>query len=288
MVNTIDVNLYAYGNGAGNFDCEKGAQTIKNALEKTPHANQFHWKKKLCVDNHNQQQAALGDLLRLSETLANSVQESISKNHLFITLGGDHTAAIGTWSGAANAINGELGLIWFDAHMDSHTYETTPSNNIHGMPLAILLGQGDKQLTRIIADHPKLKPENVVLMGIRSFEPGEEALLKKLGVTIFYMEEIKRLGIQQVIAQSVEIVSKKTAGFGISIDLDGFDPHDAPGVGTAEPDGINAAEFLKHFSMIVSHQKFMGADIVEFNPTLDKEQRTEKLAVQLASIMTQP
>lgn len=285
MAKTIDVNLYAYGNGAANYDCEKGADIIKSALEKTPRAKQFHWKNKLFVSNHQQQHAALSDLLKLSETLAKSVHESVLKKHLFITLGGDHTAAIGAWSGAATAINGDVGLIWFDAHMDSHTYETTPSNNIHGMPLAILLGHGDKQLTQIASPNTKLKPENVVLMGIRSFESGEAALLKKLGVTIFYMEDIYRLGIQQVFSKAVEIVSKNTAGFGISIDLDGFDPADAPGVGTAEPNGVNAAEFLAHFSIVVSHPKFIGADIVEFNPVLDKDHRTEKLAVGLVEII---
>jgi arginase len=285
MTNTIDVNLYSYGNGAGNYDCEKGADKIKNALEETPGAQRYHWKSRLSVDNRNQQRAALNDLVRLAEMLAKNVSDSVAQNHLFITLGGDHTAAIGTWSGAASAIKGDLGLIWFDAHMDSHTFETTPSNNIHGMPLAVLLGHGESRLTHLISDKPKLKPEHVVLIGIRSFESGEAALLKKLGVTIFYMDDVKKLGMEKVIASAVEIVSKNTAGFGISIDLDGFDPVDAPGVGTPEADGVDAAEFLTYFSMIARHPKLIGADIVEFNPVLDKEQKTEKLAVELIEMM---
>ncbi len=281
MKKIIDVNLYSYGNAAENYDCEQGPRVLKNTLEKTPLAQHCHWHTPLQVNNRHQQRAALHDVAALSKQLAQSTHDSVQNKQCFITLGGDHTAAIGSWSGAANAMEGDLGLIWFDAHMDSHTFETTPSNNIHGMPLAVLLGHGEPILTHVASDKPKLKPENVVLIGIRSYEPGEAALLKKLGVTIFHMNDIKKLGMQKVIASAVEMVSKNTAGFGISIDLDGFDPVDAPGVGTSEADGVHAAEFLKYFSMIAQDPKLIGADIVEFNPVLDQDRMTEELGVAL-------
>ena len=282
----MNINLYAYGNAADNYDCEQGPGVLKNALENTPLAQYCHWQDPLQVDNRNQQRAALNDVVALSEKLAQSTLHAVRNQQFFITLGGDHTAAIGSWSGAANAISGDLGLIWFDAHMDSHTFETTPSNNIHGMPLAVLLGHGESVLTHIASNKPKLKPENVALIGVRSYEPGEAALLKKLGVKIFYMEDIKKMGMQNVITSALDIVTKNTSHFGISFDLDGFDPTDAPGVGTSEADGVRAAEFLPFFSMIAQHPKLIGADIVEFNPVLDRDNKTEIVAVKLVETMS--
>lgn len=281
----IDIHSYAFGNGSHNFNCEKGPSVLKNAIDKTNAVNQYQFQALLTAHNHQQQRNALMDIAALSEKLALSTQQSVSDHRLFITMGGDHTAAIGSWSGAANAISGDLGLIWFDAHMDSHTFETTPSNNIHGMPLAILLGHGAKELTEVLLPPPKLKPENVVLIGVRSYESGEAQLLKKLGVKIFYMDDIKKLGMHKVVQESVAIVTHNTNGFGISIDLDGFDPIDAPGVGSPEPDGIRADDFLPEFKAIVAHPKFIGADIVEFNPMLDQNQKTERLAVKLCEEM---
>lgn len=283
MKKGIDLYLYACGNGAHNINCEKGTAVLQKAIEKIDGEKRCQWHAPLQTHNHHQQIAALADIVKLSTQLAQLTQKSAQNNRFFITLGGDHTTAIGDWSGAANASLGEIGLIWFDAHMDSHTFETTPSNNIHGMPLAILLGHGDSALTQILSKTPKLQPENVVLIGVRSYEAGEKALLKKLGVKIFYMNDIKKLGIKKVIAESLKIVTTNTTGFGISIDLDGFDPIDAPGVGSPVPDGIRADNFLTEFSAIAQHPKLIGADIAEFDPTLDVDHKTEKLAVALVS-----
>jgi len=265
---------------AHNADCEQGALTLKKAIEKSDLTTHCHFQPPLTVHNRKQQADALNDIATLSNTLAQSTQQSLLNNHFFLTLGGDHTAAIGSWSGAAHVIN-NLGLIWFDAHMDSHTVETTQSNNIHGMPLAILLGHGEKKLTTILSNQPKLKPDNVVLIGVRSYESGETALLKKLGVKIFFMEDIKTQGMKAVISESIKTVTQNTDAFGISIDLDGFDPIDAPGVGTAEKNGVRAAIFLSEFSAITTHPKLIGMDIVEFNPTLDVNHKTEKLTLKL-------
>ncbi|OGT48195.1 MAG: hypothetical protein A3E82_07385 [Gammaproteobacteria bacterium RIFCSPHIGHO2_12_FULL_38_11] len=281
MRTRIDINLYAYGNAAQNTDCEQGAYVLQNALKQTDFASQLQFHPALQIAIRKQQHQALPDVEKLSTSLALSSQQSILNHHFFITLGGDHSAAIGSWSGVANTINDALGLIWFDAHMDSHTPQTSPTQNIHGMPLAILLGHGEPKLTHLLSTKPKLKPENCVLIGIRSYEAGEEKLLRKLGVKIFYMDDINTMGIHEVIKQSVAIVTQNTSCFGVSIDLDGFDPADAPGVGTRAPSGIRAAEFLPEFHLIAHHPKLIGADIVEFNPTLDVDHKTEKLAVAL-------
>ena len=284
MNRIIDVNLYAYGNGSSNFDCEKGSAVLKEALENQLASNRCHFHAALKVPGHQQQANALPDIAALSSRLASLTEQSILNHHFFVTLGGDHTAAIGSWSGAARVVH-RLGLIWFDAHMDSHTPQTSESQNIHGMPLAVLLGHGETALTNALSKKPPLQPDNTVLIGVRSFESGEAALLKKLGVKIFYMDDIKKHGMKKVIADSLAIVTKNTDGFGISIDLDGFDPLDAPGVGTPAPNGVRASEFLSEFKAIAHHPNLIGADIVEFNPVLDVDHKTEKLAVKLLQMM---
>lgn len=284
MKRNIDVNLYAYGNAANNADSQQGPLVLKQQIEKTAVFDRCRWPTSLAVQSNLRQAAALPDVLMLSEQLAQSTRQSVLNHHLFVTLGGDHTAAIGSWSGAASAVQ-NLGLIWFDAHMDSHTFATTPSNNIHGMPLAILLGHGEHSLTHLMSSEPKLKPENVVLIGVRSYESGEAALLRQLGVKIYYMDDIKQLGISSVIEKSLAIVTRNTDAFGISIDLDGFDPQDAPGVGCREPDGVRADEFLAAFPRIAQHPKLVGADIVEFNPVLDTDHKTEQLAMRLFQLL---
>lgn len=282
MGRNVDINLYAYGNAAGNSDCKNGPDILKAAIEKTLPKNTYSLLSHLSVHNQHQQTKAIPDIIHLSTQLAHSTAQSVSNHHFFVTIGGDHSAAIGSWSGAAKAVP-TLGLIWFDAHMDAHTPQTTPSHNVHGMPLAILLGHGEPTLTTIATPHPKLKPENVVLMGVRSFESGEAALLKQLGVTVFYMDDIKKLGMKTVIEKTIAIVTQHTTHFGISIDLDGFDPMDVPGVGSPAADGIRVNDFLPHFSLIAHHPNLIGADIVEFNPARDQNQQTEKVAMQLLS-----
>ena len=281
MTKPVDIIPYAFGNAAQNTACALGADQLKNALLKTDFATHLIVHPSLSTPHRTQQQHALPDVVQLNEALAQITRESVLHRRFFITLGGDHTVAIGSWSGAAAAIQGDLGLIWFDAHMDSHTPQTSPSQNIHGMPFAILLGQGYPALTTLLSEQPKVKPENCALIAVRSYEPGEAALLKKLGVKIFYMDDIKKNGLHQVLLDALHIVTRHTHHFGISIDLDGFDPTDAPGVGTRAPDGVCAHDFLAEFSIIAHHPKLIGADIAEFNPTLDSDHKTEKLAVAL-------
>lgn len=277
-----NVFLYAYGNAAANADCKNGPLALQQQLL---HDKRFHLHAPLSVDNEKHQTTALHDVASLCTQLALQTQQSVLAGQKFITLGGDHSAAIGSWSGIANAIKGDLGLIWFDAHMDAHTFQTSATNNIHGMPLACLLGHGEPALTQILSKQAKLKPENVVLIGIRSYEAGEETLLKKLGIKIFYMKDIERLGLETVMQEALSIVTKNTTAFGISIDLDGFDPKDAPGTGTAEENGVSATEFLKHFSSITTRQKFTGMDVVEFSPGLDVNNKTESLIKKLCDYL---
>lgn len=222
-------------------------------------------------------------ILELCQALAEKVYLITKDKKFFTVIGGDHSCAIGTWSGAYHALKGDMGLIWIDAHMDSHTPETSPSGNIHGMPLACLLGYGDPAFKNILENKPKLKPEHLCLIGVRSFEKDEEELLKKLNVRIFYMEEVKQRGMHAVMKEALGIVSEGTVGFGISIDIDGMDPIDAPGTGTDVPNGIATKELCAALSLFVHHPYLLGLEIAEFNPHKDKDHKTEKLIPHLLS-----
>jgi arginase len=219
--------------------------------------------------------------------LAEKTAQMVRENNVFSVVGGDHSCAIGTWSGVQSALQdkGDIGLIWFDAHMDSHTPETSESGRIHGMPAACLLGYGFPTLTNILNNHPKLKPENICFIGIRSYESGEAEFLKKLNVRIFFMEEVKERGFKVVMEEAVSHVTKHTIGYGISIDLDGLDPEDAPGVDVPERDGVRAVDMLPVIAAVASDPRLIATEIVEFDPLRDIDHKTEKLAIELLHVI---
>lgn len=226
---------------------------------------------------------AMPFLHEINNRLAACTQQLTRTGKHFVTLGGDHTCAIGTWSGVATAMTqqGDLGLIWFDAHMDSHTTETTPSGNIHGMPLAALLGYGNPALTHLRTPNPKVKPEHVCLIGVRSFEPEEKELLDHLNVRIFYMNEIEERGIEAVLEDALTIATTNTAGFGISFDLDALDPLEAPGVGSPAPQGLHTKPLIAGLQSWKNHPLLRGLEIAEFNPRLDINAQTETIIFEL-------
>lgn len=256
------------------------AKLHKNSL-------QLEWQDILTVDQAtsriNSKLAILAMIADICQKLAKKVSKLTADKKFFTVIGGDHSSAIGTWSGASDALKnqGSLGLIWIDAHMDSHTPDTSPTGNIHGMPLACLLGYGPTSLTTILNNHPKLKPDNLCLLGVRSFESGEANLLKELNVRVFFMEEIKQRGLEAVMKEALQIATKNTAGFGISIDIDSIDPEDAPGTGVAEPNGILARELCDALQIFTNHPHLIGLEIAEFNPHLDVDHKTEKLISDL-------
>lgn len=222
----------------------------------------------------------LQEIIAFSTRLAQATHHSIEENRFPVVVGGDHAMAIGTWSGIISALQAKqnFGLIWIDAHMDSHTPATTPSMAIHGMPLAVLLGHGEKALVELGGQSPKLSPQHVVLIGVRSFEEGEAALLKKLNVKIFYMNEVKQRGLSIVLKEAIEIVSKNTKGFGVSVDLDAFDPILAPGVGSPEKDGIDdLGDIHQAFKFLKQAKGLKAIEIAEYNPSRDSEHKTAEL-----------
>ena len=260
----------AGGYGAQNPACQDGPEVIKSfdfldQLDESgiPH----HWAG--IIHLRKDERDALSAVSEMCAQLAEKTGKAVSEGHFPIVLGGDHSCAIGTWSGVKSAIDGRLGLIWIDAHMDSNTFETSPTLAIHGMPLACLLGYGNEKLTRVATPYPKLLPQDICLIGVRSFEEGEAKLLKRLGVRIYFMDEIRKRGAGEIIKEALSIVKKETEGFGISIDLDALDPLEEPGVGSPVPGGLLKDELANALEQLRPDPRFVALEIVEYNPYLD-------------------
>ena len=194
--------------------------------------------------------------------LAKEVDQAIEAGSFPLVLGGDHSIAIGTLAGVAKHYN-NLGVIWYDAHGDLNTAETSPTGNIHGMPLAVSLGMGHPLLTNVAGYAPKIKPENIVIIGARSLDDGERALIKEKGIKVYTMHEIDRIGMTKVMEDSISYLKGKTDGVHLSLDLDGLDPNDAPGVGTPVLGGISYRESHLAMEMLAESEIITSAEFVE-------------------------
>lgn len=216
-----------------------------------------------------------------NEKLAAEVDKAVQAESFPLVLGGDHSIAIGTLAGVAKHYE-NLGVIWYDAHGDLNTAETSPSGNIHGMPLAVSLGIGHPSLTNIMGYMPKVKPENIVIIGARSLDEGERELIKEKGIKVYTMHEIDRLGMTKVMEEAISYLqSQGTDGVHLSLDLDGLDPHDAPGVGTPVIGGISYRESHLAMEMLAEAGIITSAEFVEVNPILDEKNKTATVAVAL-------
>jgi arginase len=216
---------------------------------------------------------------RLCGLLAAAVADAMRQGRLPCVIGGDHSCAGGTWTGVARILQGELGLVWVDAHMDSHTPLTSHTGRLHGMPLAWLLGQADDALYGLATG--VVDPAHVALIGVRSFEPEEKERLDRLGVRVFHIEEVRSRGLEAVFTDALAIATTGTAGFGVSIDLDAVTPEEAPGVGTPVPDGIEGAELARALRRIGGRPDLVGIELVEYLPRLDPDGRSARVAVEL-------
>lgn len=224
----------------------------------------------------------LSEIAKVNEELAQVVDQEMTKGRFPLVIGGDHSIAIGTIAGLTKHKK-NLGVIWFDAHGDLNTAETSPSGNIHGMSLAVSLGYGHRDLTHIGGFAPKIRPENTVIIGARDLDKGERELIKAIGMKVFTMHEIDRLGMPRVMEEALAIVSNGTDGMHLSLDLDGLDPHDCPGVGTPVIGGISYRESHLAMEMLAEADILTSAEFVEVNPILDVQNRTAKVAVALMS-----
>ena len=224
-------------------------------------------------------------ILAMSDALRLAVEKALGRGRLPLVLGGDHSIAIGSIAGSSCHFareGGSLGLIWFDAHGDANTPETTPSGNIHGMSLAISLGLGDPDLTRLGGRSPKIQPRNTVLIGLRDVDAGERDTLKRIGVEVYTMRDIDERGMRDVVDEAVKLASDGTAGVHLSFDLDVVDPEDAPGTGTPVWGGITYREAHLAMEMVSDRADIVVIDLVEVNPVLDTQNMTGVLAAELA------
>ncbi len=220
---------------------------------------------------------------RLCGLLGSAVADSLRRERLPCVLGGDHSCAGGTWSGVARALKaagrGAPGLIWIDAHMDSHTPGTSHSGRLHGMPLAWLLGEDDDPLYGLASG--VLDPRQVCLVGVRSFEPEEDERLERLGVRVIMVEEVQRRGLSAALEEALAIATRGAASFGVSIDLDVVTPEDAPGVGTPVAGGVGGAALAHALLRIGASPRLAAVELVEYCPRLDAEGRSAAVAVAL-------
>lgn len=219
-------------------------------------------------------------ITKASAKLAETVDKIVASGAFPLVLGGDHSIAIGTLAGLVKHYQ-NLGVIWYDAHADLNTKETSPSGNIHGMPLAISLGIGHEGLTGIYGKEMKIKAENIVIIGARSLDDGEKELIRDKGIKVYTMHEINRLGMTRVMEETIDYLRDRTDGVHLSLDLDALDPNDAPGVGTPVAGGISYRESHLAMEMLEESKLITSAEFVEVNPILDEKNRTAEAAVAL-------
>lgn len=218
---------------------------------------------------------------KLCRDLAAAVAAARRGGRLPCVLGGDHSCAGGTWTGVARTLSADLGLVWIDAHMDSHTPATSHTGRLHGMPLAWLLGLDDDPLYGLGAG--VLKPQHVCLLGVRSYEPEEDERLRRLGVRVVFMEEIASRGIDAVLDEALDIATAGTSGFGVSIDLDVIEPEEAPHVGTPAAGGVTGAELARALEDVAGRPGLAAVELVEYSPRFDHDGRTARVAVDLVA-----
>lgn len=222
----------------------------------------------------------LDEVTRVNTELCDKVSKVMSEGRFPLVLGGDHSIAIGTIAGVLqNKKN--LGVIWFDAHGDINTEETSPSGNIHGMPVAVSLGYGHERLISIGGKDAKLQADKLVFIGCRDLDAGERKVLKELGITVFTMHEVDRYGMTEVIERAIKIAGNGTDGIHVSFDLDSMDPVYVEGTGTRVPGGLTYRESHLALEMIALSEKLVSAEFVEVNPIIDNNNQTAKTAVAL-------
>jgi arginase len=216
---------------------------------------------------------------------ADLVLKTLEAGKVPLVLGGDHSVAAGTVSGVAEFYrrqNQKVGLIWIDAHTDINTPDSSPSGNVHGMPLAAIMGLGPPELANILNFSPKVPPENCVLVGVRDIDSIEKENVRKAGIDVFTMRDIDERGMRTVMEEALRIAGRGTAGYHVSLDMDWVDPEDAPGVGTPVRGGATYREAHLAMEIIADHGRMLSFEIVEVNPVIDEHNRTADLAVELS------
>lgn len=226
----------------------------------------------------------LPEIAAAVQDLSARVERVLQSESIPIVLGGDHSIAIGSVSGLSAFYHRQqkrVGVIWFDAHGDMNTPETSPSGNIHGMPFAAILGHGPRQLTEIGGFAPKVLPEDCALIGARDVDRREAEVMRNSGVRIFTMREVDERGMSACVDEAIDIAARNTVGFHVTMDMDFVDPAFAPGVGTPVPGGPTYRESHLAMEKVADSEKMLSFELTEVNPIYDTANRTAELGVQL-------
>jgi arginase len=226
----------------------------------------------------------LDEIAETCKGLAETVRKTLEGELLPLVLGGDHSIAVGTMAGVASyydKLSKRVGMIWLDAHGDMNTPESSPSGNVHGMPLASIMGYGPPELTELAGVKPMVEPRNVVLVGVRDLDSKERRLMKESGVHVFTMRDIDERGMREVMAEALRFAGDDTAGVAVSLDMDFVDPSDAPGVGTPVRGGVTYREAHLAMEMIADSRSMVSFELVEINPVIDLHNTTATLGVEL-------
>ncbi len=264
----------AYGIPSRKLDCDMGT------LFKNPAFNQ------LFIHNESKALTLFTSTYTPYKTLlkhiSERVKQALSGNMNFICIGGDHSSAMAIWPEFIDyAAPGEFGLLWLDAHMDAHNFDTSLTGNPHGMPVAALLGQGDERLNALYSPSHLLKPENLILLGVRSYEVAEQSLLSKLGVNVIYCDQVMtKQELTTQLSNAYQTLKKRCSHVGISIDLDVLSPDDVMAVATPEPDGIKLKHLLYALRRLPSNA-FTGIEIAEYYSGLDVDGQTQDVIIAL-------
>lgn len=264
--------------GGPERQCGYAAEMLRNEYAQSKDIDkqiQWHMLHPDCKGSNEEQ------LARMNKTIGHYSQMCFITKKPFLVIGGDHSCALGTWSSILQALDKskKLGLIWLDAHLDAHTFSSSPSGNVHGMPVAALLGFADKKLARFYPANNYIDADNLKIIGVRSYEEEEYQLLNRHGVSITCSDQL--FSLSQILLSTVKQLSENCHSIGISIDLDVVDPADAPGVATPVKGGIAADSLVNALSIICNNPKICALEISEFNPENDVNDKTLHLMKSL-------
>jgi arginase len=226
----------------------------------------------------------MAEIVETARGLAQIVEKTLEEGLLPLVMGGDHSVALGTLGGVSSFFRKKekrVGLIWLDAHADMNTPESSPSGNIHGMPLAAIAGYGPDELTQISGPKPMVNPHNISIVGVRDIDAKERKIIKESGVHAFTMRDMDERGMREVMAEAIRFASDETDGIAVSLDLDFVDPADAPGVGTPVRGGVTYREAHLAMEMIADTKSVVSLEVVEVNPVIDQHNQTALLSIEL-------